>query len=291
MANLKSVQSQQSSLTSLEHFVQAYQEVTVYQMQRVRDAVLNNRIFMNGLLDIFIDIKQAQQKAEVKRLKEAGATQFSFSTLVKNGKSALVFLSLDSRFAGNSTRAVFNLFAKYLEAHQDGDIIIVGALGKRLFNARFPQIRNYTYYELPENVIGEQLTALTKDLLQYQNVDVFTSYFHSLLEQDPVQINITAAIPLDEQSSLLERQQRFFLFEPAGPEIMNFFEVQIFTALLRQTVEETRLATLGNRISTLESTYSTLEDQLSKLNKAARKAKRKEMNKKQRQRMAGMALW
>ncbi len=46
--NLKAVQFQQTGLNSLERFVQAYQEVTVYQMQRVRDTVLHNRIFMNG---------------------------------------------------------------------------------------------------------------------------------------------------------------------------------------------------------------------------------------------------
>lgn len=291
MHNLKAVQNQQSGLSSLERFVQAYQEVTVYQMQRVRDTVLNNRIYMNGLLDIFVDIKQAQQKEEVKKLKESGATRFSFSTLVKNGRSAAVFLSLDSRFAGNSTRAVFGLFAKYVTEHPDNDVMIVGALGERLFRSTFPDRTHYTFYELPENVVGEQLTTLTKDLLQYENVEVFTSYFQTLLDQKPVQINITAAIPMDEQTHLEGRQNRRFLFEPAGKEILNFFEVQIFTALLRQTVEETRLATLGNRISTLESTYSALEDQLFKLGKAAKKAKRKEMNKKQRQRLSGISLW
>jgi len=288
--NLKAVQTQQTGLNSLERFVQAYQEVTVYQMQRVRDTVLHNRIFMNGLLDIFVDVKEAVEKQEFRQLKANKATHVSFSTLVKNAKSAAVFLSLDSRFAGNSTRNLFALFSKHIRGNQDLDLIIVGELGARLFRNEYPN-KKFKFYELPEGGVGEALTALTKDLLEYENVDVFTSYFQSLLQQDPIQINITAAIPLQEQSSLLERKQRAFLFEPVGKQILNFFEVQIFTALLRQTVEETMLATLGNRINTLESTYNSLEDQLFKLSKAAKKARRKEMNKKQRQRLAGMALW
>ena len=288
--NLKAVQFKQTGLNSLERFVQAYQEVTVYQMQRVRDVVLHNRIFMNGLLDIFVDIKQAVEKQEFGQLRANKATHVSFLTLVKNGRSAAVFLSLDSRFAGNSTRNLFQLYAKYVRANADIDLIIVGELGARLFRNEFAT-KKFKFYELPEVGAGEALTNLTKDLLEYENVDVFTSYFQSLLQQDPIQVNITAAIPLQEQASLLDRKQRAFLFEPAGKQILNFFEVQIFTALLRQTVEETRLATLGNRINTLESTYNSLEDQLFKLSKDAKKVKRKEMNKKQRQRLSGMALW
>lgn len=291
MQNLKYVKSQRSGLTSLEHFVRAYQEVTVYQMQRVRDTVVNQRNFLHGLLDIFVDVKHAVQQQEIRKLKEDKATTMSYSTLVKNGRTAYVFLSLDSRFAGNSTRAVFSLFKAAYEQNPAVDLIIVGELGLRLFRATFPGVDNYKFYEMRENTQESEVTALTNDLLEYENIDVFTSYFQSLIEQKPVRINITAAIPLEEQQQILERQKRDFLFEPTGRKILNFFEVQIFSSLLRQTVEETKLATLGNRITTLESTYSTLEKQLHILAKTARKVKRKEMNKKQRQRLAGMSLW
>lgn len=293
MQNLKSVHSQQSGLNSLEHFVKAYQEVTVYQMQRVRDTVLNQRSFVHGLLDIFIDIKQSYQQREMKRLKKQpeAITQISFSTLIKNGRSALVFLSLDSRFAGNSTRDVFGLFKNYLDEHPDSEVIIVGNLGARLFRNAYPERDPHRLYDLQESAKDDEVVALINDLLEYQNVDIFTSYLESLIEQRPVKINVTAAIPLEDQEELVERQRRHFLFEPADEKILNFFEVQIFSSLMRQTVEETRLATLGNRITTLENTYNSLEQQLTILAKTAKKAKRKEMNKKQRQRLAGISLW
>lgn len=291
MANLKNVRSQQSGLSSLENFVKAYQEVTVYQMQRVRDVVLSQRSFMNGLLDVFVDIKQAVEADEFKKIKKTGATQLTYSTLTKNNRSAKVFLSLDTRFAGSSTRQVFDLFRLNVEKFPEGDIIIVGALGERLFRAAFPGLKMHKFYEFKENALDEEINSLVNDLLEYENVDIFTSYFESLIQQRPVKLNVTAAIPVDDQNLLTERKRRRFLFEPEGEKILNFFEVQIFSGLLRQTIEETRLATLGNRITTLENTYDALERQLTILAKAAKKAKRKEMNKKQRQRLAGISLW
>jgi len=291
MPNLKSVHYQQSGLSSLENFVKAYQEVTVYQMQRVRDAVLNQRSFMNGLLDVFIDIKQDVQTREFKKLKSQDTARLSYSTLIKNNKTALVFLSLDTRFAGNSTRQVFNLFREHLEKYPIGDVIIVGALGERLFRSAFPQHTNYKMYELKESIMEQEVSTLINDLLEYQNVEIFTSYFESLIQQRPVKLNVTAAIPIENQKLLIERQKRHFLFEPTGEKILNFFEVQIFSGLLKQTIEETRLATLGNRITTLENTYDSLERQLIVLAKVAKKVRRKEMNKKQRQRLAGISLW
>lgn len=291
MANLKNVRTQQSGLSSLENFVKAYQEVTVYQMQRVRDAVLSQRSFMNGLLDVFVDIKQAVEAEEFKRLRKTGATRLSYSTLSKNGRSGRVLLSLDTRFAGNSTRQVFELFRAHVEKYPEGDIIIVGALGERLFRNAFPGLKIHKFYEFKEGAVEEEINSFVNDLLEYENVDIFTSYFESLIQQRPVKLNVTAAIPVDDPNLLTERKQRRFLFEPTGDKILNFFEVQIFSSLLRQTIEETKLATLGNRITTLENTYDSLEQQLTVLAKVAKKAKRKEMNKKQRQRLAGISLW
>lgn len=249
---------------------------------------------MDGLADIFIDIEQAHKKAikhlqDGSRNKKSDVVTVSFSTLKKNGKHALVFLSPDTKFSSGINRRVFEEFAKALE--QNGaEPIIVGNVGKRFFDQRFPE-KQRELFHIPQalNNLGDIKELITK-LVQYERIDVFYSRFYSLVKQEPVLTNVTGNISLSKQKQS-ERIQRDFLFEPELKTMLHFFELQIFTSLLQQTVNESYLANLGARIVTLETAVQNIKEQSKNLRQSYLKVSRREKSRKQRAQIAGLSLW
>ena len=73
--------------------------------------------------------------------------------------------------------------------------------------------------------------------------------------------------------------------------MLKFFEMQIFTSLLQQTINESYLANLGSRIVTLESATQGVSQEFNKLQRQAENLEKSIKNKKQRAQLAGIALW
>lgn len=292
-ANLEELNQDKQFLRSFEQFVAAYQELTVQQMRQRREAITNSRRFTHGLLDIFIDLKHSMK--QLKAEDDDTPPAVSFTTLQKNDKQVAVFLSFSSRFTAALNRKVFAHFANYIAQQQDSfDIVLVGETSQNLFQERFPEVtKEPTVFRLSERDLSdEKLLPLTKHILQYERVVVFNPFFASLVEQTPQITNLTGDISLDNQEiALTERAKRQFLYEPHGKEILNFFEIQIFLSLLKQTVKETLLAILGARITTLEGTQEQIDTDINKIQLRYLKAQRKLHNKKQHQRLASMQLW
>lgn len=273
-------------LTAFTQFISAYQEITVTQMQTQREVIVKNRSYTEGILDVFVDLKQSLRFQKDKK------SQFSFTTNKKNDREVSVFLSFETKFSTSISRKVFEDYMEYVRSHTT-DIVIAGEVGRRLYLESNGDINQIHYLPLSETTsFDKDITALADYVLQYERVTVFNPYFISLVEQTTRMTNITGDIPLHEsESSLQERQQRKFLYEPEGEKILQFFEAQVCASLLVQSVQEARLATISGRITSLERTYNQVESALYALNNQELKYKRARTNKKQQQRLAGMKLW
>ncbi|MFZ1721179.1 MAG: hypothetical protein WAU07_01615 [Microgenomates group bacterium] len=291
MSDINELNQQESSLNVIDEFVSAYQRLTIYQMQQRRVAVLNNRVYMNGLLDAYIDVKKSATAFFKGDDKKNNKKALKFSTLAKNGKSAAVFLSFETKFSAETVRRTFDYFAESVEQQNDIDLVITGVRGKLLFNQHFPKNKEFTYYDLKESDLTNDIQIpLIKHLLSYEHVEVYHPFFVSILQQKPISNNISGDIPLDKEM-LIDRQKRNFLFEPSRQQITHFFEIQIFAALFSQKLKEAHLATLASRITTLQSTEQNLEQERAKVLLKKTKLVRALDNKKQLNRLAGMYFW
>lgn len=300
MSNLSRLVEERAFYTSIHDFMSTYQELAALQMQRVRDSILQTRRYMDGLSDVFIDVRQSHYhkiKELVERNKKANQdalsgkkNHLSLSTLKKNGKSLVILISPDSKFSGDITRKVFSAFKTYLSTN-DRDVALVGAVGERMFVQSFPG-KSYQAFDIPEKMVDfSELIPLIKYAITYEQVDIFYSRFYSLISQEPVTNNITGDTSFFEQTQAVEREKRNFLFEPPLQEMLEFFEIQVFSSLIRQALHESYLANLGSRIITLDAATQNITAENAKLDRAFRTAQRHLSNRKQRERIAGIALW
>jgi len=140
----KVFQDESQSLVGLQGFVEVYQEVAAGRMQKVRQAVLKTRQFLDGLAQIFTEVKLAY-------VKEVGPPAGGESKLNKNGQTVAVLLSANAGLYGDIVDRTFDSFIKY-SAQTRAQAVIVGKLGLRLIQQRHPEIL-YNYFDLSDELV------------------------------------------------------------------------------------------------------------------------------------------
>ena len=298
----KLIQSEIEFSKTFRFIAQAYEEIAVLKMHKVRNSVLSTREYLSRLSQIFFELKNAKEKQKkqlaLQKSSKSGS-KVKKLTLDKNvtsdklSRTVSVLLSANTTLYGDLIERIFNLFLK--NVIQDGsDIIIVGRVGKRLYDEQENK-RNYTYFELPDVELRlENLRPVIYHLVKYQKIMVYYGKFESVVTQKEVFSNISGDQPstlIADSGSGRGTETNFFLFEPSLDTILAFFEDLIASSLFRQTVHETQLARWASRIMSMEKAQVNIDAQIKRLHFSEMKIQRQEQNKKQLDRLAGISLW
>lgn len=289
MLNKQTVQIEINLVQTLQQFAQAYEEVSVVRMQRVRSSVLTNRAFSEKLNEIFTDVKSSYRN-EILQLMEKNKKKLKnkMSITAKTKTSVNVLVSANTKLHGDIIKKSFNLFVQNSKNASD-DLVIVGRVGRDLYEQQASK-RFYTYFDLPEtNIKTEDIKPLISFLIQYEKVNVFYGRFTNVIQQIPTATNVTGETPL-EQALPPEKRVRYF-FEPSLERVLLFFENEVFGSLVLQTVHEGELARLASRITAMEDALVNINKTRGLLNAEERRIKRLNQNKKQIESISGIALW
>jgi len=298
----KLIQSEIEFSKTFRFIAQAYEEIAVMKMRKVRNSVLATRDYLSHLSEIFYELKKAKERQKKQLtisnkqksdVKAKILTPDKKVTSDKLSKTVSVLLSANTTLYGDLIERIFNLFLKNVT--KDGsDIIIVGRVGKRLYDEQDNK-KNYTYFELPDvEVRLENLKPVIYHLVRYQKIIVYYGKFESVVTQKETFSSISGDQPSSyqaESSSRLADETSHFLFEPSLETILAFFEDLIASSLFRQTVHETQLARWASRIMSMEKAQVNIDAQIKRLHFSEMKIQRQEQNKKQLDRLAGISLW
>lgn len=291
MQNRSTIISSIELVGALKMLVESYEEISVVKMQKSRSSVLSTRDFLSGLSDVFKDVRYSFE-SEVKRLLEKEkkeVAKISFKTSLKNNKRVSVLLSANAHLYGDVVKKVYYLFLDNTSKIET-DIVIIGKIGKSLFDAS-ERKKEYAYFDLPdEKVTLENLQAVVAHISKYEYVDVYYGQFVNVISQIPVSSGISGEHPLDLHSEQA-RKAEYFDFEPSFDKIYFFFENQVFFALFKQTVHETELARLASRVNAMEGALTHIEKTEKDLVSQKRRLKKMIDNRKKIETLSGMSLW
>jgi F0F1-type ATP synthase gamma subunit len=281
MLNKKSLLQEVALVDSIKTISEAYQEISVMKMQKIRHSVLYTRQYLAELSDLFYDVKEAY-KLELSLEKKK-----HHRVIEKNGKSVAILLSANTKLYGDIINRVSENFLKYITDSQD-DIIIVGKLGRELVENQLPG-RKYLYFEIPDvDIKLQDLKALATALINYEKVTAFYGQFESVVTQNPVAVNISGDNPLKSDK---QREVKKFIFEPLLTEVMKFFESQIVSSLVKQSVNESQLSRHASRILAMEMALTNIESKQKILKGDQKRLKRIVDNKKQLESFSGSQMW
>lgn len=281
-----------NTLATLKTLAQAYEQISVMRIQRVRGSVLTTRDFLIGLADIYKDVKRSY-KAEVDRLtKQHKNAKITLSGMNKNGKTVSVLLSSNNKLYGDIVARVFNLFIQDQKGTPT-DVAVIGRVGKNMYELKNPG-RNFTYFELPDqNASLTDIAPIFRFIVQYEKILVYYGRFVNIISQEPAVSEVSGEESLIDQPLEKEEEQEKtpFFFEPSLTEILGFFENQVFASILKQVVDESELSRLASRIKSMEDSLSSIEKEETQLNKLYLRSMRASEGSKQLQRLSGIALW
>lgn len=283
MQNKQQLKSDADLLQLLTVVAEAYEQVSVTRMKKVRDSVLFTRTFLSHVSDVFMKVKTYKSVATaILKLEEQEAG--------KNGKKALVLLSSNGKLYGDIVSKVYKLFVETSEA-EEADIVIVGKVGRELYE-KYEKKRSYTYFDLPDsNIASTDLKKLTFFLKEYENVDIFYGLFEGFLSQKPVFSSVSGELPEYKKPETEIRMDEIYIFEPPLADLLDFFETQIFVSLLKQSSHEAELARHASRIRSMESTLVNIALWQKVNENEGRKFNRHLSNSKQQSLMSGISLW
>ncbi len=276
---------------TIKMLAQSYEEISVIKIQKVRDSVLATHNFLAKLSEVFFDVKSSyKDEIEKMLLKSKKHKNVSLPSLMNRNKQGrvAVFLSSNSKLYGTIINNVFDLFWQDITKN-DGEYIVVGKYGKELMEGHDHKVK-YTYFDLPDNLTTiEQLKELANYLTKFEKVDVYYGKFENMINQIPVFINISGEQLLETTAQV--EHKTYFGFEPNLEDVLTFFENQVFSSLLSQTVHEAELARYASRVREMEGALVNINIAETNLNIKARKYKLSNDNRKLIENLAGISLW
>ncbi len=266
-------------LDTLSNIVETFQEIATTRMQRVRDQVLRNRVFLTGIDKIYYQVS-ASYKEELLKLKSRKNARNE--VLVRNGRSATVLISANSNLYGTILPKTYKLFIED-PLHNSSDIFIIGKIGKALFEGTSKN--PFTYIELSDSgFTNDELKVIRDKLIPYSHVVMYHGLYRTILTQDAISEDIVGINKEDHPNEPLMK----WLFEPNLEEIIKYFESQIFSSNLTQHMHESELAKLASRTISLEDSRNNIKDAIKKTQLKKAIIQHQEKNRKQMNNLIGV---
>lgn len=289
MQRYRQIKEEIGLLTSLRILCTSYEEISVMNMQKIREMVLATRTFYTKLAKVYYHVK-ISYKDQLEHNKKKNKHKLE-DLVKKNGKTVAVFISANAKLHGVIIDNVFQSFEQFIKSNE-ADVIIIGRLGRDLYERLIPdsQKKKYLYFEIPDMQVAlEDLRTIVYHLLEYEKITVFYGQYNSMLDQVAQMTNITGDAIMEQNAQTGTNE--LFLVEPSLEEVADYFEKQIFSALFKQTVHESQLARFASRITAMEYALERIDGKQNNLYNERRRITRLGENKTQQERMSGISLW
>ncbi|HVF69458.1 MAG TPA: F0F1 ATP synthase subunit gamma [Xanthomonadales bacterium] len=285
MAEDKKLQEEIAINKDFGLLTRSYQEHAIGQINFARYYVLYSRDFSKDLEEIFSSVRTSYfRKSNKKTIK---------NMIKKNGRDIWILVAANNKLYGDIILKTVRLFITKLKDTDPAkvDLVIIGRQGKNMVDQENLN-RPYDFFDVPDtSTTGDFLKKLSNKLASYENVIVFFGKYNNLISQTPAQIVLSGDVLMDEAHDSKLQIQQNFLFEPGIEEILSYFENQILSLLLNQTVQEAQLARFASRVNAMEIAQDNIQKQLDKLKRQEKRIKIMETNKKQTELLAGRWLW
>ena len=285
MSKVKDLKEEYAITLNIRDLVSTYQEIASIRMRSIRDFVLKNREYYDGVNKVFSLVLNSYQNELDKQIK----TKLDKSTSVfrRNGKKVSVLLSSNTLLYGTIVHETFMKFKNDIASDLTTDIVIVGRVGKRMFEDS-SVLRDYKYFELADSLDDiAHLHIISDYILQYETVIVYHGSFKTILSQVPSSTLLTGG---DLTSKKVNKNIHYF-FEPDLPSVLTYFENQIIASNFEQAVNEGYLSKFAARMISLDMALTGIDKHVKVLNLRKQKVKHYMTNKKQQDTISGLSLW
>lgn len=257
-ANLDAIKKSAETGHALEEMSEAYAELSVIRLDRIRVKIERNRVFALQLAQTFHEVR-------------ATVAQFKMPERKKKDSLTLIICSNLGFFLDMETRLV----QSFMNSRPYGDLIMIGRSGSEI-------LRNCGYMSQFENVIFShdlptpaELNKVAEKVAEYDRVVVYYPQFHTVGVQEPAIVDVSGGQATKLTAATIG-PKRPYILEPEAPKMLAFFESQISRLLLEQSILESELSRVAARLMMMDSArqraekYVKTQDALLAFNKKRR---------------------
>ncbi len=286
MTTIIDIREKIQSVAALSNLIDAYEEIASIRMKKIRDKVLQNRIYQDEINTIFERVRKSYSREVFALARNRGKSK-QITFIPHNGKNVAVLLSANTGLYGEIIPETYHMFMHEARETQS-EVTIIGKYGFQLFlseNIGKP----YTYFDFPDyGDDDDKLYEIIKHIVQYEQIHVFFGKFKNIIKQEPTMLSVSAKIDLntEEENEALGREH--FIFEPSLEKILVFFETQIFSSLFQQTMKESQLSKYSSRFVAMDKANTNIGEEMKRMLEEKNRIAHSIFNRKQLNSMAGL---
>ncbi|HRN71106.1 MAG TPA: FoF1 ATP synthase subunit gamma [Candidatus Woesebacteria bacterium] len=267
-------------LDNLHNLATIYESISTMKMQQIRKSIINRRLYVNNLMDIFRSLQYEKTPAEYEVVQQKDLKPL-----------ATVIITANAKFHGDIIRRIFDYFIQHY--NQKGDLFVIGKIGREYIKQYSDKIQFQEYDVSDINFTVNDLKPILAHVLQYRRIHVYYALFKNIVDQIPVETDITDLEKLtkEEIEETQKMQHYSYLYEPSAQEISAFIHNNVTAMSLLQTLSETHLARLASRMNAMESLLGKINNDIKVLKQREHRVKRSIQDSKQLDRLSGIMLW
>lgn len=284
----KQIKKSLGELQLLGEVALAFSQISSTRMKRIRQEVLSSRDFQFSIYEIFKEVL-ASYASEMKNqggfsLLGRKPKNDKITFLSHNGKTVALFISANTGLYGDIVNRTFSLFSKDIK-NSDVEVTIIGKLGLSLFQEKFHGVP-YTYFDLADyGKDPKNLIEIIKHIVQYERVQIYYGKYENVVRQTPAKYDISAEVPIEGE---VGKEVDKYIFEPTLPQILAFFESELFTTLFDHAVYESQLAKFASRMIAMDLASQRIEEKILKTILVSQRAAHSSLNRKQQNSLVGI---
>ena len=287
MHNVKDTELNIRSYKDFKDMVEAYEEIAARRMRKVKDTVLKDREFFKGLSDVFRFVRHSYE-VYLQKIRALKSKNLYKKT---NGKKVVVLLSSNIGLYGDIVFRTFKKFTDELKNYKNADIVIIGRVGKRLFEEAKIDFE-FKFFEFSDSGTDDiRLKSIIEHLLPYEEIILYHGEFENILSQKPVKTIVTGELESFFESKGTESQEETGIFEPSIEEVAAFFEKESLSIIIEQSVNESSLSKFASRMINLDLAIANINKKVRDTSFLLKKLKHRDLNKKQLSVVSSISLW
>lgn len=282
MPILKEIEENLKAVANIEAVTKTYQEIANLRMNKIRQEVLDNRDFIDELSRIY----SLAKKSRTTQTKEKGAVKNKKYYTGQKKQRVAVFLSCNERFHGPLILNIWKELFDFLNKNK-ADLIVIGRIGKYLAERSGFGHRMF-YLEMDDDEPEkEKIKGFIESIRNYRQIIIFHGRFQTILSQKVTQSDISGGTIQERELDKIKD----YLFEPSPEAVLDFFETELISAFLNQTILEHRLSRYATRMIAMHQATGSAKEKREQLEKERKKLKRQLSNKEQIEIFSGLQLW
>lgn len=257
MSTVKQIEQALKDSLSLKMVAEAYTEIGVLKLKKIRAGIERNRSFFQGISEVFHIINVEATKRHIRFKPKLGTVS--------------ILITSNFHFYGGLESDLVKLFLVNTTKFQTDRIAIGVTAQEFLKAAHYPHpYRHFVFKkDLPS---AEEIRLLVSEINQYEQIMIYYSRMHTVLTQEPHVVNILQKLP--EYYMKTQAVKINYIFEPELEMIVNFFENQITLLLIEQIFLESELARTAARLTAMDQSQLAANEIIQKQKRELAMAKR-----------------